>query len=214
MTISTLTDSPAVTITAPFSIRAAVLDDLLAGALIAAGKNSDHLPTLAAVLLEITPEGITAAATDRYRLFIGESTREQLGAADDLPAVSLLIPRDEVDNLRRFIKPQLGKNSAGLVSLSLNAGRLIAATLNGEINLLLSSGTFPPFRQLIPTEFTGADSISLNPKFLADLSKVPGINKDIPLKIKINTPNRPVLAQYAADSITWNLLLMPMRLNA
>jgi len=214
MTISTLTDSPTVTTTAPFSIRAAVLDDLLAGALIAACKNSENLPNLAAVLLEITPEGITAAATDRYRLFIGESTREQLGAIDDLPTVSLLIPRDEVENLRRFIKPQLGKNSAGLVSLSLNAGRLIAATLNGEINLLLSSGTFPPFRQLIPTEFAGSDSIALNPKFLADLAKVPGIDKNIPLKIKINSSNKPILAQYAADSITWNLLLMPMRLNA
>ena len=95
------------TATTSFTIKAPLFDDLLSGALIAAGKDSS-LPVLTCLQLESRDGKLIAAATDRYRLFIGRLAFDtlELKPENDL---KILILRDDVAKIRSLIKPLTGK---------------------------------------------------------------------------------------------------------
>ena len=198
------------TATTSFTIKAPLFDDLLSGALIAAGKDSS-LPVLTCLQLESRDGKLIAAATDRYRLFIGRLAFDtlELKPENDL---KILILRDDVAKIRSLIKPLTGKRVLNpYVQLTIDGERITVSTVDGSITFLSWGGTFPPYEHLIPTVFEPSDEIGVNPAFLADLAKVPGIDKTIPLIIRTSGSRKPLLCETRAGDIIWQLLLMPMR---
>ena len=198
------------TATTSFTIKAPLFDDLLSGALIAAGKDSS-LPVLTCLQLESRDGKLIAAATDRYRLFIGRLAFDtlELKPENDL---KILILRDDVAKIRSLIKPLTGKRVLNpYVQLTIDGERITVSTVDGSITFLSWGGTFPSYEHLIPTVFEPADEIGVNPVFLADLAKVPGIDKSVPLIIRTSGSRKPLLCETRAGDIIWQLLLMPMR---
>jgi DNA polymerase III sliding clamp (beta) subunit (PCNA family) len=205
------------TTTAHFTMNAALLDDLLAGALIAAGKDQ-ALPMLTCVNLSSDAGVITAAATDRYRLFIGKvkhATIEKDNPVETIDSFKINILREDINKIRNLIKPLTGKRAINpRVTFWMEQNKVTVNTIDGNVTFLAWDGNFPPYEHLIPSEFIPADEIGVNPSFLADLAKVPGIDKTIPLIIRTNGAAKPLLCETRAGDIQWQLLLMPMRVKA
>jgi len=201
------------TITAHFTMNAALLDDLLSGALIAAGKDKS-LPLLTCVKLTSADGVITAAATDRYRLFIGRVDHATIERdnLDDIADFEMLILREDIAKIRNLIKPLIGKRSLNpRVTFEVDGDKITVSTMDGTVQFLSWQGSFPPFEHLIPTTFEPSDAIGVNPKLLADMAKVPGIDKGVPLIIRTSGATKPLLCETLAGDIRWQLLLMPMR---
>jgi len=202
------------TITAHFTMAAPLLDDLLTGALIAAGKDKS-LPLLTCVKLSSANGVITVAATDRYRLFIGRvdhSTIEQDNPVETIDNFDLLILREDIAKIRNLIKPLTGKRAINpRVTFWIEQDKVTVNTIDGNVQFLSWQGNFPAYEHLIPTEFSPADTIGVNPQFLADMAKVPGIDKTIPLIIRTSGAVKPLLCETLAGDIRWQLLLMPMK---
>jgi len=202
------------TITAHFTMAAPLLDDLLSGALIAAGKDKS-LPMLTCVKLSSANGVITAAATDRYRLFIGRvdhSTIEQDNPVETIDNFDLLILREDIAKIRNLIKPLTGKRAINpRVTFWIEQDKVTVNTIDGNVQFLSWQGNFPPFEHLIPTTFEPSDTIGVNPQYLADLAKVPAIDKSVPLIIRTSGRLKPLLCETLAGDIRWQLLLMPMK---
>jgi len=197
-----------------FTINASLLDDLLAGAALAGGKDSS-LPALECISLESRDGSLIAACTDRYRLFIGRVAFDKL--ADHLEIkpghdIKVMIHRMDAAKIRALIKPLTGKRVVNpRVNVAIDGERVTVSTMDGNVSFLSWGGTFPPYEHLIPTTFEPADEIGVNPVFLADLAKVPGIDKSVPLIIRTSGSRKPLLCETRAGDIIWQLLLMPMR---
>ena len=202
------------TITAHFTMAAPLLDDLLSGALIAAGKDKS-LPLLTCVKLSSANGVITAAATDRYRLFIGRvdhSTIERDNPVETINNFDLLILREDIAKIRNLIKPLTGKRAINpRVTFWIEQDKVTVNTIDGNVQFLSWQGNFPPFEHLIPTTFEPSDTIGVNPQYLADLAKVPAIDKSVPLIIRTSGATKPLLCETLAGDIRWQLLLMPMK---
>jgi len=202
------------TITAHFTMAAPLLDDLLSGALIAAGKDKS-LPMLTCVKLSSANGVITAAATDRYRLFIGRvdhSTIERDNPVETIDNFDLLILREDIAKIRNLIKPLTGKRAINpRVTFWIEQDKVTVNTIDGNVQFLSWQGNFPPFEHLIPTTFEPSDTIGVNPQYLADLAKVPAIDKSVPLIIRTSGRLKPLLCETLAGDIRWQLLLMPMK---
>jgi len=202
------------TITAHFTMAAPLLDDLLTGALIAAGKDKS-LPLLTCVKLSSANGVITVAATDRYRLFIGRvdhSTIEQDNPVETIDNFDLLILREDIAKIRNLIKPLTGKRAINpRVTFWIEQDKVTVNTIDGNVQFLSWQGNFPPFEHLIPTTFEPSDTIGVNPQYLADLAKVPAIDKSVPLIIRTSGRLKPLLCETLAGDIRWQLLLMPMK---
>jgi DNA polymerase III subunit beta len=196
--------------TTSFTIKAPLFDDLLSGALIAAGKDSS-LPVLTCLQLESRDGKLIAAATDRYRLFIGRLSFDTLELKPESD-LKILILRDDVAKIRSLIKPLTGKRVLNpYVQLTVDGERITVSTVDGSTTFLSWGGTFPPYEHLIPTVFEPSDEIGVNPAFLGDMAKVPGIDKGVPLIIRTSGAKKPLLCETRAGDIQWQLLLMPMR---
>jgi len=201
MTNATLTKADTLT------IKAAILDNLLAGANLATNKDKAITATaLNCVMLEVKDHEITAAATDRFRIHEGRA------GIDDAEFRRVLITRDDATKIRAFIKDKIKASHAGDITITADSNDLITVSdlFHNSITCRGQVATFPPYEHLIPTEFNATDTIGLNPAFLADLAKIPGVNKGNPMILKLNGPNKPMLAEVSGD-VSWRVLVMPMR---
>ena len=193
-----------------FTMNAPLLDDLLAGAALAGGKDSS-LPTLECISLESRDGSLIAACTDRYRLFIGRVAFDKLEIKPGHD-IKVMIHWMDAAKIRALIKPLTGKRVINpRVNVAIDGERVTVSTIDGSVTFLSWGGTFPPYEHLIPTTFEPSDEIGVNPAFLADLAKVPGIDKSVPLIIRTSGSRKPLLCETRAGDIQWQLLLMPMR---
>lgn len=175
---------------------------LLTGAAIAADKGKNALDSLAAVYLSATGGTITAAASDRYRLVAGELEGEgELAPCairlSDLKAILAAIKSEKVSREITFTRA---------------ADSLSVAIGGTSLTIQLGTGTFPPYKHLIPSESVAVEGISFNPSFMADFAKVPTSNKaGTMLTMAFSGERKPIKVSIPHDSIKWAALLMPMR---
>lgn len=194
------------------TIKPALLNDLLTGALVATDKAAPN--GLVSVLLVSDGQTLTATATDRYRLITGS-------VAITGGQFTALISAGDTLRLAKLAKDQAGETGADL-TLSL-IGDLF--TLSGTYNTITAkvmSDRYPPYEQLFtrkvavikpaPVDNSGI-TIGLNSKLLATFDKVPHI-KGQPMSLDLVSGNEPVLIKIPHDSITWRAILMPMRYQA
>ena len=200
MSTDTLTKSDTIT------VNAAILDNLLAGAILATDKDKS-MPTLNCVMIESHGGKLIAAATDRYRMHEGSTDHAQ-----DFKRTFIM--RDDVTKIRSFLKDKVKHRSPGSgdIILTVDSNDLITVSdiFHNSVTCRGQLVNFPPYEHLIPTEFIPTDTIGINPSFLADLAKIPGVDKGNPMILKLNGPNKPLLAEVSGD-VSWRGLVMPMR---
>jgi len=186
------------------AVKVSGLLDLLTGAAIATHSKSD-LPGLNGVYLKSEGGKLTAFATDRYRLIVGELAGEGEGEISNS-----LIP---LTDIKRIIATLKALNKADLsreVAVLTRVGDILTVLIKGSLlSVNIPDNKCPPYEQLFTGEPAAISEIQLSADYLATFNKVPtsgggqhftftGDTK--PIKIKINH-----------DTINWRGLLMPMR---
>ena len=189
------------------TVKPALLNDLLTGALVATDKAAPS--GLVSVLLVSDGETLTATATDRYRLITGS-------VAVTGGAFTALISAADITRLVKLAKDQ---TTGADLTLSLIGDLFTVSGTYNTITARVMSDRFPPYEQLFtrkvavikpaPVENSGIN-IALNSKLLGSFDKVPHI-KGQPMRCDIANGNEPVLIKIPHDSIAWRAILMPMR---
>lgn len=184
------------------TVKASDIADLLTGAAIAADKGKNAVDTLAAVYLWATGGTITACATDRYRLVAGELERE-----GDLAPSAIRLP--DIKAILAAIKSEKVSREITFT----RAGDSLSVAIGGtSLTIQLGTGTFPPYKHLIPEESAAIEGISFNPAYMADFGKVPCSNMaGTMLTMAFSGDRKPIKVTIPHDKIAWVALLMPMR---
>lgn len=224
------------TAAAGFVVHVDVLRTLLAGALVAAGKD-DTQPALCAVQLDWDADGVTAASTDRYRLAVGRYAfdRDVLGMHGAPTAGSVLLARQDVERIVKGMPKTTARDRAGwTVRVSLpdsviHAGASSSVLVEwmewnrpaGMLAVGALDAQFPKWRTLIPTDDAlseGSMPLVVNPAYLADVAKL-APSKNAPVRIRTSATSRPAVLDYPstaddASVVQWLYLLMPVRLTS
>ena len=198
------------TTTNTLTVNAALLDNLLAGAILATDKDKS-ITARNCVMLEVKDMELIAAATDRYRIHEGRAIMP------DTEFSRVMITRDDVTKIRAFLKDKIKQRSPGSgdITLTVDENDLVTVSdiFHNSVTCRGQLATFPPYEHLIPTEFNATDTVGINPSFLADLAKIPGVGKNSPMILKLNGVNKPLLAEVSGD-VSWRVLIMPMKVSA
>jgi DNA polymerase III sliding clamp (beta) subunit (PCNA family) len=185
------------------TVNAAVLDDLLLGAIVAADKGKSALPKLSAIYLTAGDGIITATATDRYRLISGEIAGEgQLSET--------MIRLDDAKRITAAIK---AIKRLGDVTLD-RVGDMITVRVNRSGDTLtITAGydTLPPYKQLLAYDASAISELRLDVDLLASFAKVPSNGGG--QHFTFTGDRKPIRITINHKTIKWYALLMPMRTN-
>ena len=197
------------------AVKASDLLDLITGAAIAAHSKSD-LESLNGVYLKAEGGKLTAFATDRYRLLVGE-----LAAEGESELSSSLIP---LADIKRIIAALKGLSKIDLsrevVSLTRAGDILTVAIKGGTLTVSIPNvQTAPPYEHLFAGDPAPISEIHLNADFVAAFAKVPGGGKAGQRFIFTGSSTvagkvivKPIKVMIPHDTINWRGLLMPMRM--
>jgi DNA polymerase III sliding clamp (beta) subunit (PCNA family) len=187
------------------TISAGNLEDLLLGASVAMDKGKDSISRLGSVYLSATGGKVIAKASDRYRLIVGESDiagESELGECQ--------IRANDVKNILATIK---ANKVAGEITLTRVGDSLSVAIGGTSLSVYLGGETFPPYEHLLAGESVPVAGISFNATYMADFGKVPCSHKGGQLVVEFMGDNKPIKVTIPHNKITWNALLMPMRVR-
>lgn len=187
------------------SVKACDLLDLLSGAAIAAHSKSD-LKTLNGVHLKAEGGKLTAFATDRYRLLVGELA----GEGEEYLTTSL-IPLTDIKRIIATLKAlDKADLSREVVSLT-RAGDILTVAIKGStLTANIPESNCPPYEHLFTGEPVAVSELHLNADYLAAFAKVPGGGK-LGQRFIFTGDRKPIKVNIPHDSIIWRGLLMPMR---
>ena len=194
------------------TVKACDLLDLISGAAIAAHSKSD-LKLLNGVYLKSEGGTLTAFATDRYRLLVGELAGEGELSNSLIPLADI---KRIITALKALSKPDLGRE---VVSLT-RAGDILTVAIKGStLTANIPEGNCPPYEHLFTNEPAAISEIHLNADFIAAFAKVPGGGKNGQRFIFTGSDTvagkvivKPIKVLIPHDSIKWRGLLMPMRM--
>ena len=195
------------------SVKASNLLDLITGAAIAAHSKSD-LESLNGVYIKSEGGKLTAFATDRYRLIVGELAGEGEGELSNS-----LIPLADIKRIITALKALSKVDlSREVVSLT-RAGDILTVAIKGStLSVNIPEGqTPPPYEHLFTGEPAAISEIQLNADYLAAFAKVPSSGggqlftftgqDTVSGKVRV----KPIRVKINHDTINWRGLLMPMR---
>jgi DNA polymerase III sliding clamp (beta) subunit (PCNA family) len=210
------------TVVPAFTMPAGVLRDMLAGALVAAGKDKT-MPALCAVRIEwdeITP--VRVVSTDRYRLIVGAAVESDclVQAGDGAFLIDRATVVDLVKALPKLPARYDWPSHAIHATVTVSGDHVVvrvddssgSGTWSREIRTV--DGEFPKYRSLIPSpdEAVETANIAWDPDYLSDVSKIPH-GKNDPVKWTFYGSTRPAVARYGSHhGVEWLYLLMPVRL--
>ena len=194
------------------SVKASDLLDLLTGAAIAAHPKSD-LKSLNGVYIKSEGGKLTAFATDRYRLIVGELAGEGEGELSN-SFIPLTDIKRIISTIKDLKKADLGREvititRAGDLMTVIACGSILTITIPGE--------NCPPYEHLFTGEPAAISEIQLNADYLAAFAKVPSSGggqlftftgaDTVSGKVRV----KPIKVKINHDTINWRGLLMPMR---
>lgn len=197
------------------ALDVAAFRDLVAAASVAVGKDNT-LPVLTGIRVEWDSLSVRMVATDRYRLV----KAEWLNASNVSEGAALVPAAELVAYVKTLPKPsRFGLPPTVLIHPEDGQVRFTCVTHEGEVSRTIRTldGEFPKYQSLIPTEFAGldGDGIGVNPKYLADVAKMP-LDKGQVVRVRFTAPARPMVWEptSALDSgVEWLYLLMPVRIG-
>jgi len=188
------------------AVKVSGLLDLLTGAAIATHSKSD-LPGLNGVYLKSEGGKLTAFATDRYRLIVGELAGEGEGEISNS-----LIP---LTDIKRIIATLKALNKADLsreVAVLTRVGDILTVLIKGSLlSVNIPDNKCPPYEQLFTGEPVAVSELHLNADYLAAFSKVPGGGKE-GQRFIFTGDTKPIKVNIPHDTIKWRGLLMVMRM--
>jgi DNA polymerase III sliding clamp (beta) subunit (PCNA family) len=187
------------------TISAGDLADLLSGASVAMDKGKDSISRLGSVYLSATGGKVIAKASDRYRLIAGE-----IALAGESELGECQIRANDVKNILATIK---ANKVAGEITLTRVGDSLSVAIGGTSLSVYLGGETFPPYEHLLVGESVPVAGISFNATYMADFGKVPCSHKGGQLVVEFMGDSKPIKVTIPHDKITWNALLMPMRVR-
>lgn len=198
------------------ALDVAAFRDLVTAASVAVGKDNT-LPVLTGIRVEWDSLSVRMVATDRYRLV----KAEWLNASNVSEGAALVPAAELVAYVKALPKPsRFGLPPTVLIHPEDGQVRFTCVTHEGEVSRTIRTldGEFPKYQTLIPTEFAGldGDGIGVNPKYLADVAKMP-LDKGQVVRVRFTAPARPMVWEptSALDSgVQWLYLLMPVRIGA
>jgi len=190
------------------AVKANNLLDLITGAAIAAHSKSD-LESLNGVYIKSEGGKLTAFATDRYRLIVGEVAGESEGESE---LSNSLIPLADIKRIITALKAlDKGDLSREVVSLT-RAGDILTVAIKGStLSVNISDKNCPPYEHLFTGEPVAVSELHLNADYLAAFSKVPGGGKE-GQRFIFTGDTKPIKVNIPHDTIKWRGLLMPMRM--
>ena len=195
------------------AVKASDLLDLITGAAIAAHSKSD-LESLNGVYIKAEGGKLTAFATDRYRLIVGELAGEGEGELSN-SFIPLTDIKRIISTLKDLNKADLGREvitltRAGDLMTVIACGSILTITIPGE--------NCPPYEHLFTGEPAAISEIQLNADYLAAFAKVPSSGggqlftftgaDTVSGKVRV----KPIKVKINHDTINWRGLLMPMRM--
>jgi DNA polymerase III sliding clamp (beta) subunit (PCNA family) len=189
-----------VELTNSVSVQGLTLLELLEGASTHADKGKGALTALNSVQLLGGAGSLIARATDRFRLIEGKIEGE--GHLDHT-----LISLDDVKRVIDLVKG----NKLARVSLN-RIGDLLTVSLDGSsLTLNVMSANYPnSFSDLLnKSERECLGETSFNPSFMADYAKIAG--KGNAVRVEFTGERKPIIIHLPATKVTWQALLMPMR---
>jgi DNA polymerase-3 subunit beta len=139
------------------SVSSAIFARAVSQVAVAAGKD-DTLPMLTGVRMEIDGERLTLAATDRYRLAVRELT---WNPAPGLSAdVQVLVPARTLSDAAKSLT---GDSELTIALSNTGSGEgIIGFTGTGRrTTTRLLDAQFPPYRSLLPTDFSVTAEVSV-----------------------------------------------------
>lgn len=107
-----------------------------------AASNDESRPVLTGVFMHVTAGHLFMASTDSYRL-----AEKQLGANDQ--QISLLVPATAMQDLLRIIG-----DGDDTIEVTHNEQQVLFQVGDVELTARLVEGNYPPYRKLIPSDFT------------------------------------------------------------
>jgi DNA polymerase III sliding clamp (beta) subunit (PCNA family) len=196
------------------SVKACDLLDLITGAAIAAHSKSD-LRALNGVYLKSEGGKLTAFATDRYRLLVGELVGEGEGELSNT-----LIPLADIKRIITALKALDKADLSREMVILTRAGDILTVAIKGStLSVNIPESNCPPYEQLFNSEPAAISEIHLNANFIAAFAKVPGGSKAGQRFIFTGSDTvsgevrvKPVKVLIPHDTISWRGLLMPMRM--
>ena len=199
-----------------FQLPASMLRDAATVA-VAAGKDAT-IPVLTAVRIEVTAEGATFVATDRYRMAVAEVSWQEGYTATSGGVWAVSVPAKSLAAaVKGFPKSDKhGRHSEAQVWVNRTPLGVELVHDNGVTMLPAVEGDFPSWRSLMAHgegEPTPTGSIAWNPAYMADAAKLP-TTRNRPVRWTFHGSARPALCRFgdAGDVFTWRYLLMPVRL--
>jgi DNA polymerase III sliding clamp (beta) subunit (PCNA family) len=201
------------TMTTTVTVDTQDLYRVLHNAQLAVSTNVTAPLALQAVRIEVEGSTLTAVATDRYRLHMDTATVTRDDAAE-APMVHALIPRQDVAELVKMLKPL-----REAMSLELHTEHMTLRAPNVERRFAtLLTVEYPRYRSLFPdrdAEVKLDGPFGVTPALLAGFAKVVEpddsgkLRKAATMRVKITTATRPLLVEIGS---TFRALLMPVRL--
>lgn len=147
------------------TVRGDIFGTAIAQVTVAASKD-ETLPVLTGVRVEIGPEALTLAATDRYRL---AERRIPWTPAGTVPSTSVIVPAKTLADVAK----SLGSASEVVLSMgdAADAGFLGFSAGGRQTLTRLLDGEFVKFASLWPTEVTTTVEVNVS-EFIAALRRV------------------------------------------
>ena len=149
-----------------------------------AASRDDTLPVLTGIRLELGPERIAMAATDRYRLALREVPWQPARASVE---ANVLVRAKTLSDLARPLA------SAATVDLSLDDGLSTLGLTGGSRRSTspLLDGDFPDYRKLLPAE-------SLSVATLATGELIEAVKR---VKLVVDRPSAPILFEFTDGEV-------------
>lgn len=199
-TMSNVSDTPVVATALP----GPVLRNALAACVLSVEKGKyGTLPVLEAVQVVKVGDVLTFRATDRYRLTQVTVTVKDAPEGD----WETIIPAADV----KRIVGMLPKTGVLLVTL---APDIVTVVGSASLSFTPVDAQFPKVENVIPTTTEAVEEIGIRPEQLADLAKMPGRRKNVPLFLKFNGVGKPVRVTWTDEdheNVDYLYLMMPVR---
>jgi DNA polymerase III subunit beta len=120
---------------------------------IGAASRDDTRQILTGVKIEIGSYGVTFAATDGHRLYVAEVDCDEIGGFSGEDTTSLLIPGADLDCL---LSATIGLPPETIVTIQHDSISVAFHLPGYQFSFRLLDGTYPAYRQLVPTAFANS----------------------------------------------------------
>ncbi|MBM3256872.1 MAG: DNA polymerase III subunit beta [Candidatus Liptonbacteria bacterium] len=185
--------------------KAEVLKDALGGVLIAT-EFSDLRPELNSVSFRFTPQLITLAATDSFRLAEQQipSTRFSSNIGEEF---QILIPLKTSQELLRLIKE--GEN----VKIYVDDNQILFTTPNAECISRLVEGRFPEYSAIIPASFES--ELTVGKEDLIEALKLASVFHDRASEVRLvfSKDQKAVEISSSSQGVGENVYMLPAKIQ-